>query len=75
MKIVLRQIKNDPIGKDIPISLDYPNQFPGSGQTSNKALKGEPGIYTHNSYRTDKIDAIPQRGLLLVLKDLTDVFS
>ena len=69
LKIVLRQIKNDPIGKDIPIGLDYPNQFPGSGQTSDAALRGVPGIYTHNSYRTDKIDAIPQRELLLLLNE------
>ena len=46
------------------------NEYVGNYfQTSDAALRGVPGIYTHNSYRTDKIDAIPQRELLLLLNE------
>ena len=66
---VLKEIKDDPIGKDIPIGLDYPNQFPKDMELSTKALAGETGIYTHNSYRTEKNDAFPQKELLELLKN------
>lgn len=37
---------------------------------SNKALKGENGLYTHNSYRRDKTDVSPQPKLIEMLKSL-----
>lgn len=35
-----------------------------------EALKGEPGIYTHNSYRSDKQDIHPQPDMIEMLKSL-----
>ena len=35
-----------------------------------RALKGEPGVYTHNSVRFDKIDITPQPKMIAMLKSL-----
>lgn len=35
-----------------------------------RALKGEPGVYTHNSVRTDKIDIYPHPKMVAMLKSL-----
>tara|TARA_R110000822_G_scaffold35563_5_gene100232 strand:- start:2642 stop:3301 length:660 start_codon:yes stop_codon:yes gene_type:complete len=35
-----------------------------------RALKGEPGVYTHNSVRSDKSDVSPQPKLIQMLKSL-----
>jgi N-acetyl-anhydromuramyl-L-alanine amidase AmpD len=35
-----------------------------------RALKGEPGVFTHNSVRYDKIDVTPQPKLIEMLKSL-----
>lgn len=37
---------------------------------SNKALSGDNGVYTHNSYRKDKNDISPQPKLIAMLKTL-----
>lgn len=37
---------------------------------TERALKGEPGIYTHNSVRSDKSDVHPQPDLIEMLKTL-----
>ena len=37
---------------------------------SDKALKGTPGIYTHNSYRRDKTDIYPHPKLVKMLSEL-----
>jgi N-acetyl-anhydromuramyl-L-alanine amidase AmpD len=37
---------------------------------SKKALAGEPGIYTHVSYRKDKSDLFPQEEVITMLKSL-----
>jgi hypothetical protein len=37
---------------------------------SLSALKGEPGVYTHNSIRKDKIDIFPQPEMIEMLKSL-----
>ena len=37
---------------------------------SDKALKGEPGIYTHNSYRKDKSDIYPHPKMVEMLMNL-----
>ena len=37
---------------------------------TTRALKGEPGVYTHNSVRTDKVDVSPQPKLIDMLKSL-----
>lgn len=35
-----------------------------------RALKGEPGVYTHNSVRIDKVDVYPHPKLIAMLKTL-----
>jgi len=35
-----------------------------------RALKGEPGVYTHNSVRTDKVDISPQPKMIAMLQSL-----
>lgn len=37
---------------------------------SKRALKGEPGVYTHNSVRKDKADVYPHPNLITMLKSL-----
>lgn len=37
---------------------------------STRALKGEPGVYTHNSYRKDKSDIYPCPRMIAMLKSL-----
>ena len=39
-------------------------------QVSDRALKGENGVFTHNSYRKDKTDVSPQPKLIAMLKAL-----
>lgn len=39
-------------------------------QVSDRALKGESGVYTHNSYRRDKTDISPQPKMIEMLKSL-----
>lgn len=39
-------------------------------QVSVRALKGENGVFTHNSYRKDKTDVSPQPKLIAMLKAL-----
>ena len=57
----------------IPQKLTYDNfrdLFPETNETSKKALAKEKGLYTHNSYRTDKLDIFPQKELLEMLMGL-----
>lgn len=39
-------------------------------QVTDRALKGESGVFTHNSYRKDKTDVSPQPKLIKMLKSL-----
>lgn len=39
-------------------------------EVSHRALRGEKGIWTHNSYRPDKSDCFPQKELVQMLKEL-----
>lgn len=58
---------------NIPIKLTYDNfrdLFPTKGATSKNALGEITGLYTHNSYRTDKVDIFPQKELLEMLMGL-----
>lgn len=41
-------------------------------ELSKKALSGDPGIYTHNSYRYDKSDISPQPAMIEMLKNLNN---
>jgi N-acetyl-anhydromuramyl-L-alanine amidase AmpD len=50
---------------NIPKTFDY-NIF----DKSLKALRGDPGIFTHASYRTDKSDCHPQKELVAMLNSL-----
>tara|TARA_B110000046_G_scaffold95569_1_gene103282 strand:- start:1598 stop:5218 length:3621 start_codon:yes stop_codon:yes gene_type:complete len=47
----------------------FSNQFPDINNISKGAFGGVPGIYTHNSYRTNKIDVFPQKELLELLQE------
>jgi N-acetyl-anhydromuramyl-L-alanine amidase AmpD len=51
---------------DIP--LDYNEDM---WEVSKRALKGEPGVWSHTSYRYDKSDIHPQAELIEMLKSLT----
>jgi hypothetical protein len=54
----------------IPIFLNIDNFndiFPPKNKTSDNALGSKRGIYSHNSYRTDKTDVFPQKELLQLL--------
>ena len=55
----------------IPFTYNYDELFPSSNSLSIKALKGESGIYTHNSFRTGKSDVFPQAELIAMLKSLS----
>ena len=41
-----------------------------AGPSRPRALKGESGVYTHNSVRFDKIDITPQPKMIAMLKSL-----
>ena len=49
----------------IPLTYD-----PGIWDISRDALVGTPGVYTHNSVRTDKIDVYPHPKLIEMLKSI-----
>jgi hypothetical protein len=51
---------------NIPLTYDYDQMF----KVSVKALKGEKGLYTHNSYRKDKIDIYPCPRMIEMIKNL-----
>lgn len=51
----------------IDLTYNYDQLF----TVNNKALKGENGLFTHNSYRKDKTDIFPQPELLEMLENIT----
>jgi hypothetical protein len=51
---------------NIPISYN-----PDIWGITSRALRGEPGLYTHNSVRIDKVDVSPQPKLIEMLKSLS----
>ena len=54
-------------GKKYGIDLTYnPDIF----EVNKRALKGEAGVFTHNSTRVDKVDVYPHPGLVEMLKSL-----
>lgn len=53
---------------DIPLDYNYDDFF----SVSKKALSGEKGVFTHNSYRSDKNDVSPQPKLIEMAKSLID---
>jgi len=56
----------------IPFVYNYDELFPNLGQPlTKKALAGTPGVYTHNSVRTDKSDVWPQAELIAMLKSIS----
>ena len=54
-------------GEKYKIPLKYNSDI---WDVSARALKGEPGVYTHNSVRTDKVDVYPHPKLIEMLKTL-----
>ena len=60
----------------IPFHYDYDELFPNLGDPiSKKALRGEKGVYTHNSVRTGKSDVWPQKELIDMLKSIATSFA
>lgn len=55
---------------NIPLNFSWDDCFPPKNKLSKNALAGVPGIYTHNSVRTDKSDIHPQKELVDMLKGL-----
>lgn len=55
------------LGKQFSIPLKYNNKI---WDINADALKGNPGVYTHVSYRSDKNDCSPQENLITMLKTL-----
>ena len=51
---------------DIDLTFNYDQCF----TVNTKALRGENGLYTHNSYRKDKIDIYPCPRMITMLKTL-----
>lgn len=51
---------------NIDLSFDYSQLF----EVNKKALSGTNGLYTHNSYRRDKVDAYPCPRLIAMLQAL-----
>jgi len=58
----------------IPVYLNkdnYKSLFPPKNKKDfGGAMDGKPGIYTHNSYRTDKLDVLPQKEVLQMLMEI-----
>lgn len=52
----------------IDLTYDYNQLF----SVNTKALKGENGLYTHNSVRKDKVDIYPCPRMIAMLKSLKD---
>ena len=58
--------KKIPYGSGADGKFNYNNLFP---KFVNSSITEYPGVYTHNSYRSDKIDVMPQKELLEMLKN------
>ena len=58
------------MGVKFNIPVNYNEQDMWS--VSRRALSGEPGLYTHNSYREDKTDVSPQPHLIEMARTLGD---
>jgi len=54
----------------IPLVYDFDRLFPAKGTVVKSALLGTPGIYTHNSVKTTKLDIMPTSNNLALLKAL-----
>ena len=56
---------------NIPFNYNWDELF-NPNSLSKKALKGEKGVYTHNSVRTGKQDVFPQKELIDMFKSIAD---
>ena len=54
---------------NIPFNYDW-NELFDPNTLSKKALRGEKGVYTHNSVRTGKQDVFPQKELIDMFKSI-----
>ena len=54
----------------IPLVYNFDTCFPARGTVAKAALLGTPGIYTHNSVKTTKLDIMPTTNNLALLKAL-----
>lgn len=55
---------------NIDLTYRHEDMFPGLNQTSQRAIQGGNGIYTHNSYLSWKTDVSPQPKLIQMLQSL-----
>lgn len=55
------------LGEQFKIPLTYNEDIWG---VTTRALKGQPGVFTHNSVRNDKVDVYPHPVLIEMLKSL-----
>ena len=53
------------------IKYNYKDCFPAHGTESVNAIKGVPGIYTHNSFKQQKVDVAPVPEIIGLLKRLS----
>tara|TARA_Y100000356_G_scaffold130161_1_gene132099 strand:+ start:1249 stop:4905 length:3657 start_codon:yes stop_codon:yes gene_type:complete len=60
---------------NIKFNYNYNVLFPRVIRDFKPALKGDKGIYTHNSVRSDKSDIFPQKELIEMLKSLSENMS
>lgn len=56
----------------IPFTYNFDVLFPAKGTVVKAALLGTPGIYTHNSVKTTKLDIMPTAANIAWLKSLAD---
>jgi hypothetical protein len=52
----------------IPVDYSYDDFF----KVSKKALSGQKGVFTHNSYRSDKSDVSPQPKLIKMAESMIE---
>ena len=73
LKVVLEQIRgaypNIKIGSTYDGQNKFSEQFPDKNNTAFPGIVQNTGIYTHNTYRTEKRDVFPQKELIELLQE------
>ncbi len=73
LKVVLEQIRgaypNIKIGSTYDGQNKFSEQFPDKNSTAFPGIVQNTGIYTHNTYRTEKRDVFPQKELIELLQE------
>jgi hypothetical protein len=58
---------------EIPLDYSHKDVFPKQGETSNRAIQGDAGIYSHNSFIDWKTDISPQPKMIEMLKEIAQI--